>query len=196
MFVAHQLGARSYIVLCLASKETIGIVAAIDVEANQVSIVVEAIDSCGANAVWVVDGLPASMVQWAGQQKPMHLGCVTAPNGVETDDLVMVVDAEERCVGHIRHTHEVKLSDGVVLQQEAVRCDIAIGVGSDNISVVVDARCHRTLGTMDAARANFNEFVLVDIQLVSMVVAVVVSIEANCYALIVDTQQLVDLHTI
>ena len=79
------------------SEKSIGISIAIDVEADLITVVIEAINGGGANAVGGVDGLPLGMMRWIGQQEPVHLGRTARADRIGPDDLVRCVDARRPC---------------------------------------------------------------------------------------------------
>jgi hypothetical protein len=75
------------------SEKSVSISIAIDVEADEITVVIEAIDGGGANAVGGVDGLPLGMLRWIGQQELVRLGRAARADRIGSDDLVRCVDA-------------------------------------------------------------------------------------------------------
>jgi hypothetical protein len=53
----------------LRREKTVGVPCPVDVEADQISAVVEAVNGGGPDAVWVVDRLPLRVLQQIGQQE-------------------------------------------------------------------------------------------------------------------------------
>lgn len=56
----------------MVGEEAIGVAVTFDIEANELTFVVEAINGGGANAVGIIDGCPVSIVQGAGQEETVH----------------------------------------------------------------------------------------------------------------------------
>lgn len=109
---------RAY-VLPGSREKSVGVPVAVNVEADELTIVVDAVDGGGPDAVGVVDRLEVRMVQGVGQDEAVHLARAVH---VHTHDLIILVDAQGGCVGR---AGEVELAEGFVFQQEADH--VAIG---------------------------------------------------------------------
>ncbi len=166
-------------------EEAIGVASAVNVEANELSFVVDAVDNGGADAVGVVNGFPFGVVQRAAQQEAVH--CTVAVH-IATNDLIVEVDTKGCGVGRVR---EIEL--GIVstfVQEAGDGRTIGSGQEADDIAIVVDAGSN---GAMIGVRRNDGaEFAGSLVQFVGMIDAITVGVEADRDALIVNAQQLVD----
>ena len=167
----------------VSCEKPIGVPGTVDVEADQFSVVVEAVDDGGSHAVWVIDRLPVRIIQQMGQQEAVHLARAV---DISTNDLIRLVDPEGRRVGRVR---EVELAEGRPLQQEPGDGSIRQRQEADHVAVVVDPRCQR-IGS--AGRDDGAELPTGAVQLVGVVDPVAVGVEADRDTLIVEAEQLID----
>src|SRR5713226_5394841 len=97
---------RTYVLLC---EKPVGVPGTVDVEADQVSAVIDAVDGGGPDALWVVDRLPVRVRQRIGQQEAVHLARAV---DISADDLVRLVDAKG---GRVGRAGEIELGVGCPL---------------------------------------------------------------------------------
>jgi hypothetical protein len=97
---------RAY-VLPGSREKTVGVPVAVNVEADELAVVVEAVDGGGPDAVGVVDQLEVRVMQGVGQDEAVHLARAVH---VHTHDLIILVDAQGGCVGR---AGEVELAEGL-----------------------------------------------------------------------------------
>ena len=129
----HPGPGRTQVVLRPIGEKTVGVPGAVDVEADQISVVVEAVDGGGPNTVWVVDRLPLGMRQRSGQQEAVHLARAV---DIGASDLISQVDAQGGRVGRVR---EIELGEGRPFEQETDGVAIGGRQEADDVAVVVDA---------------------------------------------------------
>jgi hypothetical protein len=85
--------------ILLACEEPVGVPGAVDVEANQLSEVVDAVDGGRPDAVRVVDRLKVRIGHRIGQQEAVHLASAVH---IGTNDLIKDVDAKGGRAGRVR----------------------------------------------------------------------------------------------
>ncbi len=109
----------------------------------------------------------------------MRLGRVSGADVVGADDLVIRIDTQEGYATNIRHTRVVEHVDDILSDKEAMGGAIGICIRSHHITPAINTSCHDTNRTWDARGRNLDEFVLIQIELVAMVVAITICIEAD-----------------
>ena len=135
-------------VLHVSREKTVCVPVAVNVEADELTVVVEAVDG-GPDAVGVVDRQEVRMVQGVGQYEAVHLARAVH---VHTHDLIILVDAQG---GRVGRAGEVELAEGFAFQQEADHVAIGGRQEADHIAVVVDTRGGHIA---PARRDDFREF--------------------------------------
>ncbi len=93
-------------------EEAVGVAVSIDIEANELTPVVEAVDSGGANTVGIIDGHPVGIVQGTGQQEAVHHAIAS---DIGANNLINFVDPKGRRIGGM---WEIELGVGIAFEQE------------------------------------------------------------------------------
>jgi hypothetical protein len=169
--------------LRVVGEEAIRVTSTIDIKSDQLSIIVDAVDSGGANAVGVINGLPLCIAQGAGQLEAMHQAIAVH---IGTHDLIRLVDAKGSRIGGVG---VIKLRILSVFQQKANYVAIGGRQEAGDVTIVVDARrsCAGSSG-----RKNFGEFAGCLVQAIGMIDAIGIRVEADRNAAVINAQQLID----
>src|SRR3984885_8023234 len=164
------------------AHEAVGVAGGVGVEADDVTLVVHAVDGGGTGAR-VVHGRPLAVQPG----EAVRDGVVAGPDGVSANDLAAVVDAER--LGHRRAGHGERGGVAVGPLDEAVNGALGVGEEAGDRAGVVDRGGGQRGRALDGDRLEPAAFEVVR---VAVGVALAVVVEPDRPAGVVDAEQLVD----